>query len=74
MELLQPKFNLAVWGIACLIVFLLWLIALVSVLQSNFKDSVTKLTWVVVIIFLPVLGSLLYFFMGLGQRITNNQL
>jgi Phospholipase_D-nuclease N-terminal len=74
MELLQPEFNLAAWGIACLIIFLLWFIALVSVLKSDFKDSVTKLTWVVVIIFLPVLGSLLYFFMGLGQRITNNQL
>ncbi|WP_460560127.1 PLD nuclease N-terminal domain-containing protein [Ferruginibacter profundus] len=74
MELLQPEFNLVTWSIFILLILLFWLSALVNVLKSDFKDSVTKLIWVVVIIFLPMLGSLLFLFIGRVQRITNKQL
>ena len=52
-----------------LIVFVLLfpLIALISALSSNFPGN-EKILWVLLIIFLPFLGSLLYFLIGVNQR------
>lgn len=47
---------------------ILWVVALVDCLRSNFESN-TKLIWVIVIIFLPILGALLYFLIGRGQKI-----
>jgi len=52
------------WG---LLVLVLDIIALVSVLKSS-ADSGTKILWALLIIFLPVLGMVLYFLMGPGRR------
>ncbi len=49
---------------------LLWIIALVDILKSNFKDSTNKIIWVLIVLLLPVLGSILYFIFG-GQQKTN---
>jgi hypothetical protein len=49
--------------------FLLVIFALVDILSSNFRDSNTKLIWVIVVVFVPVLGSILYFIMGRNQKI-----
>ena len=49
--------------------FLLVIFALVDILSSNFRDSNTKLIWVIVVVFVPVLGSILYFIMGRSQKI-----
>ena len=43
--------------------------ALISCLKSNFQDSTNKIVWVVVILFLPVIGSILYFAISPKQRI-----
>ncbi len=48
---------------------LLWIIALVDILKSNFKDSNNKILWVLVVILLPVIGSVLYFIIGKNQKI-----
>ncbi len=45
-------------SILCLI---LWIVALVDCLKSNNSN---KLVWVLVIILLPLLGSILYFLLG----------
>jgi heme/copper-type cytochrome/quinol oxidase subunit 2 len=52
------------WG---LLVLVLDIIALVSVLKSS-ADNGTKILWALLIIFLPVLGMVLYFLMGPGRR------
>jgi len=44
---------LLIWGV-------LWLFSLATVLYSKDFDPVTKLTWVVVVIFVPFFGILLY--------------
>ena len=45
-------------SILCLI---LWIVALVDCLKSN---NPNKVVWVIVIILLPLLGSILYFLLG----------
>ncbi|WP_187264551.1 PLD nuclease N-terminal domain-containing protein [Pontibacter beigongshangensis] len=51
---------------------ILWLWALVDLLRSDFKNSTNKLIWVIPIIFLPVLGALLYLLIGRGQKVTTD--
>jgi hypothetical protein len=49
-------------------VFIVW--ALIEVLKSNFQNDTNKLIWVLVILFVPVLGGLLYFIIGRKQRVA----
>lgn len=52
-----------------LFIILLPLLALISVLMNDFRGN-DKLMWVVIIIFLPFLGSLLYFLIGRDRRLN----
>lgn len=47
------------------------IIALVDIASSQFKDGVTKLIWVIIVIFAPILGSVAYFIVGKGQKIQS---
>lgn len=47
---------------------LLPVIALVDVIRSNFKGANDKIIWVLIILFLNVIGAVLYYFMGRSQR------
>ena len=50
-------------------IILLPLLALISVLMNEFRGN-DKIMWVVIILFLPFLGSLLYFLIGRDKRIN----
>ena len=52
-----------------LFIFLIPLLALLNVLMSDFQGN-EKIMWVLIIIFLPFLGSLLYFMIGRDKRIN----
>ena len=52
------------------LVLLLW--ALIDILRSDFKDSVTKLIWIIVVIFVPLVGAILYLVMRKGQKAGNS--
>jgi hypothetical protein len=60
------------FGLMWLVVAVLWLVALVDILKSEFKDGLTKVIWLLLVIFLPFLGSILYFFIGRDQKIRND--
>ncbi|KAB7732184.1 hypothetical protein F5984_08240 [Rudanella paleaurantiibacter] len=51
-------------------VLLFPIFVLVNALQATFQDSTTKLIWVLVILFLPFFGPLLYLIIGRNQRIA----
>ncbi|WP_281171891.1 PLD nuclease N-terminal domain-containing protein [Algoriphagus terrigena] len=38
--------------------------ALVDVIRSEFREPLMKLTWVVLILFFPFFGALIYLFLG----------
>jgi len=44
--------------------FLFWLWMLIHAITNNGIDGAEKIVWVLVIIFLPFVGSLIYFFIG----------
>lgn len=48
--------------------FLLWIICLVDVLRNEFTGN-NKIIWFLLVLFLPVLGAILYFFIGTDQKI-----
>ena len=49
-------------------IFILPIIALIDILKSDFKGN-DKLIWVLVVIFLSLLGVLLYYTIGRQQKI-----
>ncbi|HEY2720685.1 MAG TPA: PLDc N-terminal domain-containing protein [Chitinophagaceae bacterium] len=51
-----------------LCVFLLWIVALVDILKNEFRGN-DKIVWVIVVIFFPILGSILYFLIGRSSKI-----
>lgn len=51
-----------------LMVMLLPFIALVDILKSKF-EPVNKLIWVLVVIFMNIIGAALYFMIGRNQKI-----
>ena len=50
------------------IVVILPLIALIDILTNEFTGS-NKIIWVIIVIFFPIMGALLYFLIGTRQKI-----
>ncbi|HPR32764.1 MAG TPA: PLD nuclease N-terminal domain-containing protein [Prolixibacteraceae bacterium] len=50
-----------------LLVGLLPLFALIDILRSDFEGN-NKLIWVIVVLFFPLLGAILYFLIGKNQK------
>lgn len=48
--------------------FILWIWALVDILKSRFETETTKIIWILVVLLLPFLGMVLYFFIGTNQK------
>ena len=48
-------------------ILLVW--ALIDLIKSEFADNIVKLIWALAIIFLPLLGPLLYLLIGRGQKV-----
>jgi uncharacterized membrane protein len=65
-------------GIAELVIILLllagipWLIALIDILRSDFTGN-DKLIWLLVIIFIPFIGPIVYFIVGRKQKIRTKK-
>ena len=54
--------------IAALLFLLLPILALISIIRNEFEGN-NKLIWIVLVIFLPYLGSIIYFLIGRNQRL-----
>jgi len=52
-----------------LLALVLWIWAVIDILRSDFKDIVQKIIWLLVVIFFPILGSIVYF--QLGRKYTS---
>jgi len=66
--LLKPPGGYGISALS-LIILILDIIVIVSIVGSH-KTFLVKLVWVLVILFLPVLGLILYFFLGRERRVN----
>ena len=53
--------------VVCLV---LPIVALIDIIRSDFQGPNDKLIWVIVVLFLNVLGAALYLFIGRNQRVV----
>jgi hypothetical protein len=53
-------------------VFILWFISLIDILRNEFKKDINKLVWFFTIT-IPVLGPMLYFFIGFDQKVEKDE-
>ena len=74
MELLLPKLGMLVWTFLIIIPFCLFLIAIIDILRNQFKRENTKLIWILVVLFIPFLGSVLYFLIGRKERFSQKNI
>ena len=59
---------LTIWQTLIFITILLWIIALIDILRSNFRGN-DKVIWLLAVIFVPFLGAIMYFLIGRKQII-----
>jgi hypothetical protein len=51
------------------ILLLIPFLLLIDILRSDFKKESNKIVWIIMVIFLPVLGFLLYLVIGRKQKV-----
>lgn len=56
--------------IALILVFIIWVIGLVAIANGRFHDNTTKFCWFFIILFLNVIGIILFFFWGRKEVMT----
>lgn len=61
MELYAPSIALLIWTFLTLLSFVLTILAVIRLARNRQLDGGRKLFWAVLIIFIPTLGSILYF-------------
>jgi len=49
-----------------LLVLIIDAVVIIDILKSN-KDKEKKILWIIAVVFLPVLGPVLYYFIGKGK-------
>ncbi len=64
MQTVNPEHGLLIWTALAAVMFFIFLAAFINVLKSDFTDSTTKLMWVLVILFVPFIGFIIYFAIG----------
>ncbi len=70
MELFSPDSGILFWTVLSLMFAVLPIIALITLLPKKYINSTNKLIWVVVIVFVPVIGAILYFLIGPVNKLT----
>ena len=63
--------GLFFWQTTLLLSIVLLIYCLVDILKSTFKGN-DKIIWILVILFVPFIGSLLYLFIGKKQKLVVN--
>ncbi len=46
----------------------MWLLTTIDILKSDFKTDADKIVWFLLVMFVPVIGAILYFFMGSSKK------
>lgn len=68
---LITEYSLLFWQFILLFSIGLFIFSLIDVLKSSFQKN-DKLIWILVILFVPILGSILYLSIGRKQKMKLN--
>lgn len=60
--------ELSVIVIPMLLMFALWIAAIIDIVRSNFSDQNQKLVWILIVVLVPLIGTILYFALGRTGR------
>lgn len=71
MDLVTPGPELLLWTLIPLLFAVLWLIALIDLSKSRFAEN-GKIFWLLIVLLLPFVGTILYFFIGRKQKLKPN--
>jgi heme/copper-type cytochrome/quinol oxidase subunit 2 len=71
--MIGPFQMMLILGVVLLIGFIPTIIALIDILKSKFEGN-NKIIWILVVIFLNLIGAILYFAIGKNQKIKNQQI
>jgi len=61
------SFTLGIWQSLVIVALFVWVFCLVDIVRHEFKND-GKITWLLIVFFLPILGSLLYLSTGKSRR------
>ena len=65
---LEALLLFVVGGLISLFCFVFWLWMLIHCLTNDGLPGSEKVAWVIAVVFLPFIGSLIYFFVGRPKR------
>ena len=71
MDFVTTELGLIFWVAFVIFVVVFPLLALISVLSNRFPNN-EKLIWVLVILFAPLFGAMVYFMIGKSRRTTKS--
>lgn len=72
LSVMEPGIGLMIWSLFSLCSLLLMVVAVNDLIKGHFKDTSLKVAWLVAVLFVPVLGPLLYFKFGKKQKLGIN--
>ncbi len=52
----------------------LWVYAIIDIVQGSFKKEGDKIVWLVLVLLVPVLGTVLYYLIGQKQKTDSNDI
>ncbi|MDD2900552.1 MAG: DUF4124 domain-containing protein [Desulfuromonadaceae bacterium] len=59
---------MAKWLLIGFILFIVWVATIIDIVRSEFVSPSNKTVWMLLVLFLPLLGMLLYYALGLPQK------
>ena len=66
---------IVVWMIIALFLAIIWVLTIADIVRSNYITPSTKTAWMLLVVFVPLIGMLLYKYLGPGRKfnlISNN--
>jgi hypothetical protein len=67
----DTSYGLLTWQVIILVSIGLWIYSLIDILKSSFEKN-NKIIWILVVLLVPILGSVLYIFIGRKLKLKLN--
>lgn len=61
-----------VWIIIALFLIIVWVVTIADMAGSDYITPSTKTVWMLLVVFIPLIGMLLYYILGINQKFKSN--